>query len=223
MFHRNLSNDDFTSEAGVKGDRKDFTLGARGKGKAGSFDYTGEIVYQFGDQAGDSIGAWALALTAGFTFDHDWKPRIGLEYAFASGDKDPTDGKVGTFQALYPFGHYYHGHIDFVGWRNIHDVMVAARVQPAKSWTIHLDTHFFWLAQERDSWYGASGASIRKGATGASRTLGWEIDFYSKWKLVEDRLDFWAGYSRFFAGKFVDDTGDDPDANWLFLQVVLNL
>lgn len=224
-FHRHFSDDDFASEqGGPLGDRQDTTMGLRAKGKLGSFDYSGELAFQFGEQAEDDVRSFALALLLGYTIDIDWKPRIAIEYAFAGGDDDPADGDVGTFDPLFPFGHYYHGHIDLAGWRNLHSFMLAIRIQPLQNLSVHLDAHLFRLAEDADAWYSAAGSPIRRDLTGSSgRSVGGEVDVYAKWKLWEERLEFWAGYSHFFAGSFVDDTGEDPDMDWVFLQILVNL
>lgn len=223
LLGRLLADDDFASESGGPlGPRKDGTVGIRGKGKAWFADYSGELVFQFGDQNGDDVRAWAVVATAGVTFDHDWKPRVGFEYAFASGDGDPSDGNLRTFDPIFPFGHLYHGHADLVGWRNVHAFMMALRAQPAKEVSVHLDVHAFRLAEEEDAWLSAAGTAIRRDPTGAADPwVGYEIDLYARWKLLE-RLEFWAGYSHFFAGGYVADTGDDADQDWVFFQVALN-
>ncbi len=217
---RSLSDRTFASETGpALGERYDVTPGFRAKGKLGGFDYGGEIAGQFGRQADDPVRAWAGAATAGYTFDVAWKPRAGVEYAFASGDENPTDGKVGTFDPLLPFGHFFHGHMDLVGWRNLHAASVQLRANPAGNLTIHLDGHVFRQVESRDAWYDAAGARVRRDATGASsREIGQEIDLYARWTLWE-RVSFWTGYSHFFPGGLVSDTGFDPDGNWMFCQM----
>lgn len=219
VFHRSLSDRTFPAEVGGrKGERWDVSPGFRAKGKNGAWDYTGEVVGQFGSQAGDPVRAWAGAATLGYTFDAAWKPRLGAEYAYASGDRDPTDGEVNTFDPLFPFGHYFHGHMDLVGWRNLNAAMVSFRVAPGGTLTVHLDAHAFRLAEEEDAWYAATGAGVRRDKTGSSgHDIGQEIDLYAKWKWW-DRVAFWAGYSHFFPGGFVSQTGISPDGNWVFLQ-----
>ena len=60
-----------------------------------------------------------------FTFT----PRLVAEYNYASGDANPTDGRRGTFDQLYPTAHDKYGLADQVGWRNMHDVRVRSRVE----------------------------------------------------------------------------------------------
>ncbi len=221
VFHRSLSDRTFAAEVGGrKGERWDLTPGFRAKGKCGAWDYGGEVMGQFGSQAGDPVRAWAGAATLGCTFDIAWKPRVGVEYDYASGDRDPTDHEFNTFDPLLPFNHAYQGHGDFVGWRNLHDAMVSVRVAPCGTLTVNLDAHAFRLAESRDAWYGdPPGVTIRRDKTGGSgRDLGESIDLYAKWKWW-DRVAFWTGYSHFFPGSYVDRTGIAPDGNWVFLQM----
>ena len=51
-------------------------------------------------------------------------PRRGsaLEYDYSSGDSNPTDGKHGTFDNLFPTNHKFYGYMDFVSLQNIQDV-----------------------------------------------------------------------------------------------------
>ena len=59
----------------------------------------------------------------GYTFKDAWAtPRLGLEYAYGSGDSDPTDGKHETFDNLFPTNHKFYGYMDFLSLQNLHDV-----------------------------------------------------------------------------------------------------
>jgi hypothetical protein len=220
VFGRRLADNSFTDELGNTGDVKDVTLGARLKGKAGGFDYSAEGAFQSGDWVDTNTRAWGVAVTAGYTIDLSWSPRIGAELTFATGDEDPTDGDRGTFDPLFPFGHAYQGYADVFAWKNGMDTALYLRVQPEPRLSLHLDAHVFTLDEERDAWYGATGAKIRSGAAGASRDIGWEIDLHVRFSPVKP-VKIWAGWSHFFAGSFVEDTGRSPDMDWFFAQAVV--
>lgn len=52
--------------------------------------------------------SWTLASQTGFTFASlPWQPRIALSTNIASGDTDPDDADLGTFNPLYPRGNYF--------------------------------------------------------------------------------------------------------------------
>jgi hypothetical protein len=225
-FFREFRDNSFTSETGVVGDLRDRTYGARMKGAEIGFDYTAEAMGQSGHFSSDKVQAYAYAATLGYTADVSWKPRIGVEYTYASGDRHAGDGKHGTFDPLFPFGHNYQGYADVFAFKNGRDLAVYLKVQPADQVSVHLDLHNFWLASVRDAWYNASGGVIRPGdPTGQdSSRVGYETDFHVK-VTANKYLKFWAGWSHFFAGTFVRETataGTDKDMNWLFAQMTVD-
>jgi hypothetical protein len=225
-FFREFRDNSFRSENGQLGDLRDRTIGARIKGEDLGFDYTAEAMAQGGHYSDDKIQAYAYAATLGYTADVSWKPRIGVETTYASGDRHAGDGKHGTFDPLYPFGHNYQGYADVFAFKNGRDVAVYLRAQPLEPVTVGLDLHNFWLASVRDAWYNASGTAIRPGdPTGqASSRVGYETDFHVK-VTANKYLKFWAGWSHFFAGSFVRETatvGTDKDMNWLFAQMTVD-
>lgn len=211
-----------TSELGKAGNLSDRTLGARLKGAPGAWDYTGEAAWQFGRKAGQNARAWALAATGGYTFDGRLKPRVGAEYDYASGDADPRDNRVRTFDPLFSLGHAYQGYQDIFSWKNGHDFKGSASIDPAAGWKIQGDYHHFMLEHSFDAWYDATGAVIARDTTGASgRCVGDELDLHVRGKFREV-IGLWFGYSRFFAGRFVKNAANGKDRDWAFFQATLN-
>ena len=222
LLGRDNSDGSYTNEHGAKGNLSDRTLGARAKGVYSGFDYTGEVARQFGRKAGQTVRAWATAVTGGYTFDHPLKPRLGLEYDFASGDSNPNDNQVQTFDPLFPFGHFYQGYQDVFSWKNGHDYKGSVSVDPKPGWRLQADYHYFQLARSFDAWYDASSAVIARDVTGAAgKNVGSEIDLHVKGKFRE-LIALWFGYSRFFAGSFVRTTTGRGDRDWAFFQAALN-
>jgi hypothetical protein len=87
------------------------TLGARIAAGAPRLDdlrlmiphYDIEAVYQFGSFGGGSIEAWTVASELGMTLPRlPARPRVGLRADAASGDHDPHNGNLGTFNPLFP-------------------------------------------------------------------------------------------------------------------------
>lgn len=222
--------------AGAK--RQVYTLGARFTTKPAMkpWDYWVEFAGQFGHvqtpggQFGETSAAWAdhLAFAGtiglGYTFTNcTWNPRLAIEYNYASGDEDPTDGDSGTFDNLYPTNHKFYGFIDLFAWKNIHNPHLVLAVKPLETVTVQLDGHLFWLAENQDAWYRASGAPVRRDASGNSSSfVGSEIDLTVVWK-AHKHVSVLAGYSHFFTGDFVKDTGKHSDADFFYTQVTLKL
>jgi Alginate export len=190
----------------------------------------------------EDIQAFAIYAGGGYTFkDVAWTPRIGYAYVFASGDDRPGEGAAKTFDQLYPTGHAQLGYIDFAAWQNIADHQIHFSVKPTKKLVVDAKLHFFSLDEEADAWYSVGGGTgfggglgvIRAGAdlfvdpkTGVTSSvdddLGQEIDLTVKYKLFKN-FGVVAGYSHFFSGDFIEDTGADIDrgADWMYLMTTL--
>ena len=83
------------------------TLGARWFGQAGALDWNTELVAQGGElqtvASTLDVRAWTLATDTGWRWtERPLQPRLGLKADIASGDGNLRDGRVGTFNALFP-------------------------------------------------------------------------------------------------------------------------
>jgi hypothetical protein len=196
------------SEEGRVGDADIFTVGARLIGNLpGGFDYALEMARQGGHSSNDDIAAWAGYWIAGYALPSvTLKPHFSIEYDYATGDARQGDGKVGTFDQLYPTNHAYYGIADQVGWRNIRDLRTGADVKPRARLKAACDYHFFWLASAHDGLYNAGGALVvRPPAPGtAHRDVGREIDVYLTYAPLKS-VSFGAGFAHLFPGRFLKE------------------
>jgi hypothetical protein len=223
-----------------------YTLGARFKslpGELHGWDYTLEAAGQFGrfkeSATGPALDHAAFALTAGAGYTVPTCPmntRLGLEYNFASGDSDPNDDQHETFDNLFPTNHKFYGYMDFASWQNLHNPRFNLSFKPARSLTVTLDYHLFWLADTADYFYAASGAP-RRGAppgsgAGYDRNPGYDNFVGSELDVVltyapQPWLNAQAGYGHFFAGDYVRQSLAAPgygssDADWVYAQLTFN-
>ncbi len=215
------------------------TIGTRWvskKGALANWDYGFEGAYQFGDvwtgnRTGPSFdqNAFALHFQGGYTWEEaSWKPRFGLEYNYASGDKNPADGKSESFFTLFPSNFAPYGYIDEFAWRNMHNARVQITVQPTKQLSAELSYHAFWLAETTDFWYrnginplrSKTAAGLDPRTVNASNFAGQEIDLAFTYKPT-DWLTIFTGYSHFFAGDYLKDTGAHDDADFGWIQATL--
>jgi hypothetical protein len=217
------------------------TIGLRVKStpdKWNGWDYSGEFVYEVGDlyvtdrnSPRSDLSAFALAVSGGYTFnDLAWKPRFGLEYDFASGDDNPNDSDSHSFQNLYPSNHDKYGLMDEFGWRNIHDLRAQVSFKPFKKLELESHFHTFWLADTSDYWYRSNGYSTLRTKTpdgrdvrtiGADNFAGNEVDFIATYEITKN-IKVQAGYSHFFAGAYLADTGASSDADFGFLMTTFS-
>ena len=217
------------------------TMGVRVKStpeKLNGWDYSGEFVYEVGEvfltdtnsQRFD-LNAFALAVSAGYTAkDIPWKPRFGFEYDFASGDSDPTDSNSESFQNLFPSNHDKYGLMDEFGWRNLHDLRLQVNLKPVKKLDFEFHYHAFWLADTHDFWYRGNGISTLRTRTpdgndvrtiGARNFAGHEVDLVATYELNKS-VKLQVGYSHFFAGQYLADTGPSSDADFGFFMATVS-
>lgn len=225
LFNRYISDATLTSErSGKRGELKEYTLGNRFKGKCGRVDYGTEYAFQFGRRAHDEILAWAFHQEAGYTFLKTWGlPRIYAEFNHASGDRNPSDGMIGTFDQLFPTNHNKYGLIDLMGFKNMNDIMLGSGLKPTQKISTAAEFHWFFLDAKESPWFNASGGVVRASNSEASTQLGQELDLYATYA-VNRFISFLTGYSHFFAGPFTEDAlGGDDGADFFYTQVVFKI
>ncbi|HZI50559.1 MAG TPA: alginate export family protein [Terriglobia bacterium] len=193
------------TETGLPGKTDRRVYGGRFAGKLpANFDYSIEAVGQTGSVGTDTIRASASHATLGYTVASlKKKPRVVLEYNYASGDETPGDGRQQTFDQLYPTGHDKLGLSDQVGWKNIHDLRAGVEFKPTAKLTSALFYHSWWLASPKDALYNAAGAPIVRVAAGtAGRHVGQEASIQMTYA-VNATTSIGAGYANIFPGTFL--------------------
>ncbi len=216
-----------------------YTFGFRVKSLPGQFhgwDYEGELAGQLGDfkatAASPSLDqrAFAAHVAGGYTWEKSWgAPHVGLEYNFASGDGNSTDGTHGTFDNLFPTNHKFYGFMDFVSLQNIHNARLATSLKPSSKLTLTADYHAFWLADTHDNFYQVNGAPRTTGGyginSGAGSFVGTELDLVATYA-IKPYATMQAGYGHFFVGDYVKNSlaasGGSKDANFFYAQMTFN-
>jgi hypothetical protein len=226
--------------AGGPTSRDVYTLGTRIKSlpdKLGPWDYSAEIAVQFGNVTSGGVQrtleAWMFDATAGRTWKNAWgSPRVGVGYTFGSGDGNPADGKVETFELLFGTNHRLYGQADVVGLRNMHSPSVNVSVKPLKTLTVRAEFLLFWLADGNDFFYPESGAGRAANGYGRNpqfgRYVGSELDIVANYAATK-WLNVQAGFGHFFVGDYIKQSvgsvpanGGAVDSNWFYLQGVVN-
>lgn len=204
------------------GNEERYTLGARFYTNPKPIDFDVEAAYQFGDFAEGDISAWMFATEVGYTLpDLAMTPRAYVGFDVASGDTDPGDGDLETFNQLFPLGHAYFGYIDVIGRQNIIDLHPGAEVtlladRPnMKKLALRGDYHMFWRYSDDDAVYNAGGAILRGDGGSDDRYVGSEIDLLLNWQ-IDRHFNAYFGYSHFFAGDFINSTGAGDDIDFFY-------
>ncbi len=200
------------------------TAGFRWVGKVrGGLDYGTEIAAQTGFAGKASIGAWAGHWVTGYTLAAArWKPRMLIEYNYATGDKNPKDGSRGTFDQLYPAAHDKYGLADQVGWRNIKDLRTGIELTPRHKMTSAVVYHDYWLASARDGLYAASGALMVRKLDGSAGThVGQELDVQGFYAFNKSTL-FGAGIGHLFPGEFLKKASPGHSYTYPFVTLAFS-
>ena len=208
----------------VKGASNFHTIGGRLVGDADNFLYDFEGGVQFGGFGRQIVLAGFGTAGVGYHFkDAPANPIVWAYYDYASGDDRPgVGGTRGTFNQLFPFGHYYFGFADIVGRQNINDISAKVIFWPDNWLFTTVQFHAFFLDSARDSLYNAGGNAIRTSAKGtAGTTVGQEIDFVENFHLT-NHSDILFSYSYLFAGSFLKRTATNDvgrqDVQALYVQ-----
>jgi hypothetical protein len=182
------------------------SLGARWYGNNGGTHWNVEGVAQFGRFSADKIAAWTLATEIGRHFPQaPLVPDATLRFNIASGDKQPGDGRLGTFNALFPKGKYF-GELSPVGPYNIISAnpQVTATLSPVLTAT--LAGMAYWRFTRGDGVYDVPGNLLRAPGTATARFIGKELEATLSWQATPE-LELSASVSAFEPGGFIRETG----------------
>ena len=90
-----------------------------------------------------------------------------------------------------------------------------------------MDCHWFWRASDDDAVYTAGAgagssppvAGVLRGDLGSDDTyIGSELDIVLNWQIDRHTL-IHTGYSHFFSGDFIQDTGADDDIDFVYAMI----
>src|SRR5438874_3230164 len=189
------------------------SVGARLWGKQSRMDYNFEFVYQFGAFGRGDISAWTAASDTGYTLEETvLKPRFALKADITSGDNDPQNPDLQTFNPLFPRGAYF-SETSLIGPANHIDLHPAVELHPAKALTTTLDWDFFWRENTHDGVYGNAVNLVRSGQTSNSRYVGNQAQLLTEWR-ANRHFTVTAAYAHFFAGAFLKESGPGKDVDY---------
>lgn len=182
------------------------SFGARGFGHAGDWRWNIEGLVQTGRFDGRKIRAWTLGSELGRRFPHArLVPDATVRFDVISGDTDPGDGKLGTFNALFPKGKYF-GELSPVGPSNIVNLNPAVAFDLGHDLTLGLSAMAYWRYARADGVYDVPGDLLRAPGTSRARFIGKQAEVTLDWQATPE-LDLSASASAFEPGCFIRETG----------------
>jgi hypothetical protein len=205
LYYLGLRNDQATF-GGSTGRELRHSFGLRLFGGTAGWDWNLEPVLQVGDYGGSAIRAWTVASDTGFTFASlPWTPRLGLKANIASGDRDRGDGRLGTFNPLFPKLANFN-EASLVAPANFFDVYPTITLRPARGVVLTLGWDFLWRTSVADAVYVNPFTALAGSAGVGGRRIGDQIALDAAWQ-VDRHLLLSASYVRFNAGSAVRAVG----------------
>ncbi|PJJ85031.1 alginate export family protein [Mucilaginibacter auburnensis] len=186
------------------------SVGARAWGSNPEWLYDVETIYQFGNFAGNTISAWTASANVAYTFSQlKHKPQFGIKTEVISGDRTSNDGRLNTFNPLFPRGGYF-GLAALIGPSNLTDIHPYAQIELTKAVAFNIDYDLFFRMSRNDGIYAVNGRMIYPGKAGTSdqigRQLGAEFEFTPNKHFYLRQEITW-----FSAGEFLKQAGPGKD------------
>ncbi len=147
-------------------------------------DYNWEAIYQSGSFAGAGIRAWTIATDTGYTWRTPLQIRLALRADAASGDGNPADRTLNTFNPLFPRGAYFAPKFALISPSNIYDLHPVLFYHPKQNVTASLDGVWFWRQNVHDGLYGYGGSLLASGSPAQSRFIGNQVSLEVRWALT---------------------------------------
>jgi Alginate export len=194
------------SQLGIYGSEVETTFGAEAEGRLRpkfEYDVLGDL--QRGSYSNDSIHAGAGIAKIGYLFDSlPWKPRLGGEYDYATGNPHQNPARISTYDQQYPSNHNAFGLFDLFGFQNIKQQRVNLDLGPTKNLSLLIQGEAIGVASRFDNVYSSSaGVAVPVPARGfATNSIGDAFDVSAKYVYH----DYWVwngGVSHFFPGSLM--------------------
>lgn len=188
------------------------TVSVRLFGKVAPWDYDVEAVKQFGSFNELDIDAWFVSGVVGRSFGNvKWSPRVAVRVDAASGDKNPNDGKLNTFNPLFPQPAALRTDL---GFANMVLVQPEVTVRPNAKLTLGANTAGLWRTSKDDGVYALSGMVLRGADEGQSSYVGWRTGVFARYAINPYvSLMGVANYTK--AGTFLKQTGTAKDQSYV--------
>ena len=193
-------------------DREIHMPGFRAYGKIGNIlDFDASYNHQLGYNGNQRQDANGYTIEVGRNFDHAWKPRVGLFYGYASGDKDPNDDVNNRFDRFFGFARPWSAD-HYVIYENLKAPKLRFEISPTQKLGFELGYGAYWLASKTDRMFDILDGNIsntikdpgfNRDKTGQSGDFGGHA-FEGRIRYQPTpRINTILGYTHFTAGDFV--------------------
>lgn len=200
-----------------RGRERAHTFGTRIFGDTGTWFWNVEGALQRGSFGTHRVAAWGIGGEFGYRFLQTWlQPEVRFMSDVISGDNNPDDPNLETFNPLFPRGKYF-GALSPVGPRNLIQVRPSISVHPRRDVAVSLTGGAFWRQSAADGIYGVPGNLVRSGKGSDARFIGHQVELSVAWQATAE-LNLSASLSTFEPGRFISDTGPSQTSTLISLM-----
>ncbi len=189
--------------------------------KGYSIGFSGLYAYQIGSYPSKDkdISAYGWYANIGFNYKLFIPQSFWAKYSYGSGDKDPNDDKIQTFDGIFSGMAKYFGRMNLFCWSNIKDYQLTYQLNPIRELKIIIDHHWFYLAQKKDYWYYFTCKPVKdRGRNFLSDYLGRERDIFAIYD-VNRHFQFQLGYCHFMPETAIITSGFHEESDYLIFQI----
>ncbi len=157
----------------------------------GEIDALLSLAAQNGEWYGEPHRGALVAAEAGYQWAAPGRPWVRGGYTRASGDRDPADGRHGTFFPMLPTGRKFSLSATYAQM-NLTDLFAQVLLRPRPAVGVRIDVHRIGLAEAADLWYFGSGATQQSGTifgfagrrSNGSTSLGTVVETSVDWQIA---------------------------------------
>ncbi|MGE0385399.1 MAG: alginate export family protein [Gammaproteobacteria bacterium] len=225
-----LGLDERDDDALATRDRRLYTAGLRlyRDPVPGAFDFQIESALQFGESRASASAADRRDLDhrahfqhveVGYSFQRPWKPRLVVQYDYASGDDSPLDDENNQFDTLFGARRFDFGPTGGYGAfarANISSPGLRLLLAPSARVKIMAALRGFWLASDRDAW---TGAGVRDATGNSGSYIGTQAEAEIRWSIIPGNLDLETGIAHVSGGGLMERPpgNGNGDPTYVFL------
>lgn len=159
-----------------------------------------------------------MASSAGYTFATvPLKPRLGLKANIISGDDDPDERRLQTFNPLFPKGKYF-GELALLGPANLVNLHATVDLQFGGGWAFNSAAALYWRESAGDGIYDLGGNLIRGDGGSAARFIGTQAEVVLTYEHSR-HLDATLSYSQFHPGAYIKAIGPSETVRFVATEL----
>jgi hypothetical protein len=197
------------------------TIGARLWSHTPTWDYDFEYTGQFGRFGAGNIRAWGTGYHLGYTFTNvRFAPHPEINGGVLSGDNNPHDNTLHTFNPLFPNGNYLNESI-LLGPYNMIIVRPTMKYTFTRRLSSNTNYEWLWRQSRQDGAYNIVGILTHPPAGSNASFIGSqiqeEIDYSFSRHLTGALV-----YEHFFAGQFLRQSPPGKSVNFISPQLTWN-